>query len=174
MRSSLLALTALVQSILISKTTLEENKFIRVTQRSRHGKLRRVTDVIQPLYPITIESISFDSVDAVGESKVKFDLKYRPGTVEQTRSQNSMFMNLHSSSYNCSCVVLSPWQKIEITTAFGPNSTGDNNWSLGFTERQRHPRLQVLMYNFRGWRSVCRKTFEIVENLPKSSVVIKC
>ena len=140
----LLTFAAAVRCILVSKAVLKENGYIRVSDRSVHAKQRRVIDVVQPFYPITIESVSFGMAE---DGKVVFDPRFRFGgkdrEIRQKISDNGAFVSFHSSTQNCSCVTLVGGQMMTIITYYPPNSTGDSNWSLGLTERQRHAPLQV-------------------------------
>ena len=76
MSTFLLTFATAVRCILVSKAVLKENGYIRVSDRSVHAKRRRVIDVVQPFYPITIDSVSFGLVE---EGKVVFDPRFRFG-----------------------------------------------------------------------------------------------
>ena len=144
MSTFLLTFAAAVRCILVSKAVLKGNSFIRVTKRGVHAKRRRVIDVVQPFYPITIDSVSFGLVE---KGKVVFDPRFSFGgkdrEIRQKVSANGAFVSFHSSTQNCSCVTLVAGQMMTIITYYPSNSTGDSNWSLGLTERQSHPPLQV-------------------------------
>ena len=144
MSTFLLTFAAAVRCILVSKAVLKENGYIQVASKGVHAKRRRVIDVVQPFYPITIDSVSFGLVE---EGKVVFDPRFRFGGkdrgIRQEVSGNGAFVSFHSSTQNCSCVTLAAGQMMTIITYYPSNSTGDSNWSLGLTERQRHAPLQV-------------------------------